>query len=250
MQSQFYAPPLSPINKYILITIGSFFLVDSVLQIAEVGSLISWFSLTISGFTGGRVHTLFTYPLANKGLMSLLFDGLILWFIGSELELRWGRKTYLQFLLASVLGAGLCYLVVGLLFFSSPVLLNMPFMGLTGFCYALLFAYGVIFAERQMVFMLLFPMKAKYFCLLLAGIELYMGVFSPFGKAAWGHLAAMAVGFGFLRLKTYWLKQKSSKSFEPPHKREKAKKGRANLYLVSGGDENKRPNPDDPKYWQ
>jgi membrane associated rhomboid family serine protease len=76
---------------------------------------------------------------------------------GSELERLWGRKRYLQFLLAGVLAAAVAQLLITW-FTGSPV----PTVGASGALFALLLAFGMLFPNR--IIMPLFPpipMKAQ-----------------------------------------------------------------------------------------
>jgi membrane associated rhomboid family serine protease len=77
--------------------------------------------------------------------------------------------------------------------------LHTPMVGASGAIYGLLMAYGLMFGERQLLFMMVFPMKAKYFVWILAGIELMTTVFSrQGGLASAAHLGGMLAGFGYL----------------------------------------------------
>ena len=65
--------------------------------------------------------------------------------------------------------------------------------------YGLLAAYGLIFGERVMLFMMLFPMKAKHFVWVLAGIEFLTSIFSGRGGlVSVAHLGGMAAGYTYL----------------------------------------------------
>jgi membrane associated rhomboid family serine protease len=56
---------------------------------------------------GGQVWRLVTYPLVNVGIVSVLFDLLLLWSFGSELEPQWGSKGYALFLLLATVTGGI-----------------------------------------------------------------------------------------------------------------------------------------------
>ncbi len=238
MNSGMYTPPLTSINKKILILLGSFFLVDSILKLSFQFSLATYLSLSAESFFSGHIYTLITYPLIQKSFLNALFNGLVFWFIGGDLELRWGKKIYSQFLLFSLIGPGLFYVLVSFLFFQNSIMYSFPLIGVSGLTYSLLMAYGLIFSERLLTFMFLFPMKAKYFCMLLGGIELYMAIFSPYSKSSWAHLAAMLCGFFYLKFLSY----RSGLKDKPAQKRKKKQK----FTLIKGDKASK----DDPRYWQ
>ena len=104
--------------------------------------------------------------------------------------------------------------------------------GPSGICYSLLVAYAILFPDRTLL-LYLFPVKAKWFCLILTAILLYQGVLGAGGSGALGHLGAMASGFGYLLFL-------SRKSLNLPKFAQK-KKGKAKLKIVK--------DDDGPKYW-
>ena len=87
--------------------------------------------------------------------------------------------------------------------------------------------------------MLIFPMKAKYFCALLIGIQLYMGFFSPSATLAWGHLGAMFSAFLFMVI----VSSPKFKNLSEIYLKKRKNKSKANLKLVDDDDEN------GPKHW-
>ena len=91
-------------------------------------------------------------------------------FIGWELESVWGTPRFLRFYFFCSVSAGMLYLFLA----SSSCTgsgLDTPMIGASGAIYGLLVAYGLIFGERVMLFMMLFPMKAKHFVWVLGLIE-------------------------------------------------------------------------------
>ena len=174
--------------------------------------------------------------------MSLLFESLVIWFIGSDLELKWGRKFYIEFFVFTTLAVGPLYIILGNLIGAYA-----PLYGVTGFSYGLLVAYAMIYSERQLTFMLLFPMKAKYFCMLLAGIQLYMGFFSGSKVASLCQLAAMGFSYLFLKYKSMKAQGKSFSSFKDQRHKEKMK---SKLRIVTDEEKKDKADPKDPKFWQ
>ena len=147
-------------------------------------SLRSLTGLRGDSFFSGHIYQLLSWPLVVNGLFEALFDGLILWFIGSELEVMWGRKRYMRFLTVATLGGGIIFLLVerwGIY----PIVLS----GMGGVTSAICVAFGILFPHRIMFF-LFFPIKAKYLAMILVGMNLYQGLFSPGKALAWGILGS------------------------------------------------------------
>ena len=116
-------------------------------------------------------------------------------------------------------------------------------MGASGAIFGLLLAYGILFGERTLHFMMLFPMKAKMFILILAGVEIVslLGSGVTGGEVAnLAHLGGFAAGYltllGFTKWKRYKWDRKSNK------------KGR-NLRLVVDNDNIENKTGNSPKYW-
>jgi membrane associated rhomboid family serine protease len=178
--------------------IGGIFILQTILQLSQNLSLLSFLGLSCSGIEHGLIYTFFTYPLFQTDLMSGLFSCLILWYTGSDLESSWGTKNYLKFIFTMTLLSGLFFLLIVSLFFSHSFIAQLPLAGSSGLCFALLVAYAMIYPERYFSFFMLFPMKAMHFCLLLGAVQLYTALFSPVAKTTWGHLSSM--GFAYLYL--------------------------------------------------
>lgn len=241
--NQLHVPPLTKINKAIIILYVGTFLVNSILsQVAGI-SLTHILGLSLNGLKSGLIFQLITYSIVDESLMSVLFSSLIIWFIGSELEGKWSQAFYLKFIVFTLLVSGFVYLIISL--FASQLFSSIPLHGISSLTYALLIAYAMIYSERMLTFMLIFPMKAKYFCLLLVGIEFYMGVFSTHAKASWAHLSACAFAFLYLRYKSMQARGVSFKSlYESNH----SKRSKSKFTVIDGGKDEDGSKP--PKYWQ
>lgn len=238
MQAQFQAPPLSKLNKIVLIASGICFLVASTLKAIGAFSLVEILGLSANGLFHGLIYQLVTYPFVEVQLMSFIFNSLIVWFIGSELENQWGPKIYFRFLLITVLSVGLIFTLINLMFFFGTSSYYVSLHGLSGINFALLIAYSMLYPDRQMAFMMIFPMSAKVFCWILVGIEAYMAIFSSF-QASWAHLLAMGVSFVMIHFQTNPIIKKALNS---TWKSSVTKK--KHLRVVR--DEDQKP----PKYWQ
>ena len=236
--SPIQVPPLTKVNKFIIISVVSAFLIQAILKASLDINLSMYLGLSGHMIGKGFLHQIFTYSFIGTSLFEVLFDGLILWFIGADLESLWGARRYIYYLTSAALGGGLIFLIVQYLFFAGGPSFALPLTGPGGICYALLMAYAILFPNR-ILYMIIFPIKAKWFCLILLGIQLYLGFFSGGKVLFWGHPGAMLSGFIFMiivsnpELKSYFSKNKKVK-----------KKDRSHLSLVKDDD-----NDDPPKYW-
>ncbi|HXH30476.1 MAG TPA: rhomboid family intramembrane serine protease [Bacteriovoracaceae bacterium] len=244
-QVQFQAPPITKVNKIILIIAGSLFLISSIMKAVGAFAPVAYIGLSAHGLFMGLVYQLVTYPLIETQLLSFLFNSLVVWFIGSELESQWGPKVYLRFLLVTVALVGIIYSLVSLIFFFGTPFYSTPIHGLSGVNFALLIAYASLFPDRQMSMMMIFPMRARTFCYILAGMEAYMAIFSSLATA-WAHLLAMGISFLIIYFQTNPIIKKVLNSAGPTFgwQSKSKRSGKKHLYVVK--DEESKP----PKYWQ
>lgn len=257
-------PRLTKVCKILIIACGGIFLLQSVLGLA-VGAFPFKMLLGLSTYmiSNGHVYEILTYPFIGSSLIEVLFNCLMLWFIGSGLEELWGTRRFINFVAAVVIGGGAIFLLIGAIFFQSAALMSLT--GMAGIVNASLLAYAIIYPDRTFTFMLLFPMKAKYFCMILIGIQLYIGVFSPGGVLAWGHLGSMLAGYLYM----LWVSSRWHKSFtesggikkvfskDKKSDEKMRRRNRANLKIVddddgdngSQGGQGGDNDDNSPKYW-
>ena len=150
-------PKMGRINLIIVCTILTMFVASAAL--GKMGaSMAGLLGLSSAGFLSGKIWTIVTYALIPHSLMSAIFDALIFWFIGSELENIWGSKRYIQFLGTTLIGAGIIFVAIGSLFFGTSGLASFPLTGPGGLAAAMCVVYGVLFPDRTMYFFF-FPLS-------------------------------------------------------------------------------------------
>ncbi len=191
--------------KRLLIAYVAVFLVQMILgKLAPSLNFSGLFALIPAQVMQGRIWQIFTYSFLHADVMHLVLNCLVLAFLGSDIELLWGRKKFLAYyFLCSTVGA-LFYLMIQVVFWN-PVHLVSPMVGASAGIYGLMMAYGILFSERQLLFMMMFPMKASHFIWVLAGVEFLQALFSEHQSelSAFAHLSGMGAGYLFL-----WLQAK------------------------------------------
>ena len=182
-----------------------------------------------------------------SNVFHVVFNMLILFFFGMELEQRWGSKFFLAYYMVCGVGAGLIYTIclwVYALLGGDQGLLLTNVVGASGAVFGLLLAYGMVFGERVVYFMMMFPMKAKYFVMIIGGIELLTvlgsGVHGPVANLA--HLGGLVSCFLFLVVYGKMAaKRRAGRS-------KKGRRGR-NLKLVVNNERSEESDSDGPRYW-
>ncbi len=180
---------------------------------------------------------------STREISHILFNLLMLWFLGADLEVKWGPKNFFLFYILNGVSAALIYIfgmAVYALITGAQVGLIVPVVGASGALFAVMVAYGWHFGDRLMYFFMLFPIKAKYFVMILAFIQVASMLTSGTsgGEVAYlAHLGGLISGFISVWGKSRWDKFS--------WQRRNRKKGR-NLRLVV---DNEKKESKDPRYW-
>jgi len=195
---QLAVPPLTPVIKAILIACGAAF----VLQLLAGLEMVRFFGLSPALATRGFfLWQYVTYLFLHGDISHLLFNLLGLWMFGGDVERRMGSREFLRFYLLCGVGAGAVWVAVSALAGSGGITI-----GASAAIFGVLTAFALMFPERIILVMLIFPMRARTAALLFAGIELL----ASWGYAGSGvnriaHLAGMAIAYAYLRRYTLGL---------------------------------------------
>lgn len=172
---------------------------------------------------------LFTYMFMHANFQHIFFNMFAVWMFGRILEQVWGPRRFLFYYIVCGVGAGLIQELVqyiqyvtelsaydsvntGFSIIPMAEYLNMlTTVGASGAVYAILLAFGMLFPNQQMfIFPLPVPIKAKYFVIGYAVIEVVLGVSNNAGDnvAHFAHLGGMI--FGFILI-WYWKKKNTNR---------------------------------------
>jgi membrane associated rhomboid family serine protease len=140
-----------------------------------------------------------TYMFLHGGFSHLFFNMFALWMFGRTLEDRLGPQRFMIYYLVCGVGAALIQMGVAWLTGDTGIVL----IGASGAVMGLLLAFGVMYPNAQMfVFPLPFPIKAKWFVVGYAAIELFYGATGyDLGVAHFAHVGGMLWGWLLLY---YW----------------------------------------------
>ena len=170
-----------------------------------------------------KVYQLITYMFMHANLEHIFFNMFALWMFGCVVENVWGPKKFLFYYISCGVGAGLfqelaqfCSLCLTIHSQTPEIsLLVLPevavqvatnsipevvalinswtTVGASGAIYAILLAFGMIFPnERIFIFPLPIPIKAKWFVIIYAAVELFSAMAtSGDGVAHIAHLGGM-----------------------------------------------------------
>lgn len=201
--SRSYAPPSLPSVgqgvKWLLISNVALFILGYFLIRVDAYQILMPFGLVPrSVLQSFAVWQPFTYLFLHDptGFGHILVNMLVLYMFGSTLESVWGTQRFLRFYFICGIGAGLCVVFANLLFGT----LDTRTIGASGAIYGLILAFGVLFPEATILFMFIFPMKAKYFVMIIGAITFMSSMSGSTGGVSHvAHLGGMVVGWFYLR---------------------------------------------------
>lgn len=165
-----------------------------------------------------HIFQLITYMFMHGNFGHLFFNMFALWMFGNTLENIWGSQRFLLFYMVCGIGAGLCQELVQFIQFemitdwqgistmndSYRIALNgWNTVGASGAIYGLLLAFGMLFPNSMIYLYFLIPIKAKWFVIGYAVLELISGLSGGGNVAHFAHLGGMLFG---LILILYWKK--------------------------------------------
>ena len=197
----------------------------------DLNSLLGLHFFLVSDF---HIYQLVTYMFMHAGWSHIFFNMFALWMFGRIVESVWGPKRFLTYYLACGIGAGLVQMAAQFVSFyvtmsgavpgfgfgdimmavhANELALNTwTTVGASGAIYGILLAFGMLFPEERIfIFPLPVPVKAKWFVLLYAALELFLGLGMPGDSVAhFAHLGGMLFGYLLIR---HWQRRPSGGGF-------------------------------------
>ena len=120
----------------------------------------------------------------------LIFNMLVLWMFGSEVERALGTKKFLSLYFTAGIFAGICCCIF------TP---NNPILGASGAIFAIEVAFAMYYPNNIVIFYF-FPIKAKYLIMLFASFTIINCLIPKGGDVAhFAHLGGLLYGFLFVR---------------------------------------------------
>lgn len=125
----------------------------------------------------------------------LLFNMLMLWMFGGDLAQRWGTQGFLRFYLICGTGAGVVTVIA-----NAVMGVQTATIGASGAIFGIMTAFAMVYPNRIIYFMLLFPLPAKVFVGIFILLQLYfIGAFQRNGIAYFAHLGGALVAYLYLK---------------------------------------------------
>jgi len=181
-----------------------------------------WLVATPSNvFEHGRVWTLVTSVFLEKSFLGLLLHVMVLWMFVPTLERFWGTPRFYRFVAVTSIVGTTAGVTMG--YFLN---INQPILGLSGFIYATIVAFGIVYARQPVQFFGVLPLTGRQLMYGIVGFVVFFVVIQQF----W-HLAG---AFGGSMIAAALM---TSKRFSPglAWKRWRIARARAKLSVIEGG---------------
>lgn len=185
--------------KWLLISNVAMFLLYFFGSMAGLGEYFRLLALVPSAVVEHfAIWQLFTYLFLHSpdGFSHILLNMLSLWMFGTMLERDWGTRKFLRYYFVCGVGAGVCVVVLSMLFGS----MNVMVIGASGAVLGLLLAFGLLYPNMELLFFFLFPIKAKYYVMIVGAMVFLSTMMPSQGVSNVAHLGGMLVGYLYLRM--------------------------------------------------
>ncbi|MDA1045250.1 MAG: rhomboid family intramembrane serine protease [Verrucomicrobia bacterium] len=191
---------LTPAVKYILglTTLGLFLqhvLFRGYFYPAAGVSGVEIFGLSQAAFLQGQLWQFVTYTFLHENFIHFALNMLLVFFMGRDLEERFGRNAFVALYFASGALGGLGWLLIGGVGTNSGVCI-----GASGAAFGLIGAFAAAFPRREITVLVFFilpvTMSARVMALAAAGVSLLFMIISRSDVAHSAHLAGCVAGFG------------------------------------------------------
>ena len=190
---------LTPAVKYILglTTLGLFVqhvLFRSYFQFDGGAAGLDLFGLSSAALRQGHLWQFVSYTFLHENVIHFALNMLVVFFLGRDLEVRFGRNLFVALYYLSGALAGLGWLI-----FSSGGTYSGVCIGASGAAFGLIGALAAAFPKREITLLVFFilpvTMTARMMAIVAAGVSLLLMFVSKSDVAHSAHLSGCAAGY-------------------------------------------------------
>lgn len=142
------------------------------------------------------IWQIITYMFLHLSGAHFIFNMLVLWMFGIQLEKYWGTRAFVKYYLITGIGAAIFHLIVS-------VILAKPdsyMLGASGSLYAVLLAFAYYYPDTYLLFNFVMPIKAKYYIIIVGLLAFFSSLETGgSGIAHLTHLGGLLTGFIYLK---------------------------------------------------
>jgi len=193
---------LSPVVKWLLIVNFAVYII-AVLTFKSFGQYIYYYGAVLpdSLVHAVQIWRLITYQFLHhpSDIFHIVFNLMVLYFLGPMLERQWGSKRFLEFYLAAGAAGGIVY----------TVLANFlpevgPMVGASGAIYGVVAAVAVMYPRLKVLLYGIIPMTVVWLVVLVVIVSLLKIAAGKNTGGELAHLSGLVMGFFYVKFKP-WL---------------------------------------------
>ena len=161
-----------------------------------------WFTDTFKLHADWWTHPWMVFQLLTSGFLHspdsrthILFNMLLFWFLGRELEARYGAKEFIAFYLASIVAGSLAW-SASKYFWGNP---QAAAYGASGGCAAVLVLFAFNFPRRELLLWFIIPVPAWLVALVFIGLDIHGAVTHPDHIGYEAHLGGALFAFAYFQ---------------------------------------------------
>ncbi|MFQ5926144.1 MAG: rhomboid family intramembrane serine protease [Terriglobia bacterium] len=239
---------LTPVVKKLIILNAALFVLTALLGRELQRDFVLLFGLVPDRFLFGfHLWQPLTYLFLHGGFLHLFFNMFALWMFGTALERDWGGRRFLKYYFLTGVGAGLFSVLITTLSVKGGLLavqgfdpMQIPTIGASGAIYGILLAFGLLYPNVPILFMLLFPIPARVFVLIFGTLAFLSALQGPgTGVSHVAHLGGML--FGYLYLRGNWMLYRALWRYSDWRRRHRRRKFEVYMREHDEPDESPRP---------
>jgi membrane associated rhomboid family serine protease len=172
-QTQIFSPSPTKIFTSGVIAILILLILGEVVFAVDHDFTLSFLVVSAHNIIKGRVWQLVTYPFISGMMLNLIFNGLMVLFVGSAIEREWRTASFLLLWIVISVVCGLIWVAVNLVTGN-----NFYGIGASGCTYGLIATMGLLFRDR-LFFVFFATIKCQHLVLILIAIGILMNISTP-----------------------------------------------------------------------
>jgi membrane associated rhomboid family serine protease len=194
----FYVPGFPQGVKWLLISNVAIFIINFFADRTGLsGPFIFLKLIPVAVVKDFFVWQLATYAFLHQGFGHIIWNMLALWMFGADIERIWGTRRFVQFYFFCAVGAGICVVIANyVLPWGNP---SIPTIGSSGAIFGILLVYAIMFPDRDILFGFVFPIKVKYFVMIVGAVAFLSSFGINTGVSNFAHLGGLLFGYLFLK---------------------------------------------------
>ncbi len=209
-----FGSPTPNVTRFLIIIIATF-LVFALFGRSPMGASIYQLLMlsphdVVASFEAWRLLSYgFLHDVSSP--MHVIFNSLLLYMMGPQLEDRWGEKRFFIFVMCAILLGGILVTISYLVGFS-----NSYVVGFSAATMGLVIAWGLTFSTQQIFLLGIVPLTGMQLVYVTVGLEILYAVSSNSISSA-AHFGGMLAGFIFTlglykprRIKNMWSRTKNN----------------------------------------